>query len=112
MCAYSLSDMQRIDPEGGDSKSRRGKKQEGDPLANPKLAEIASNSTPNKAYSPVVLAGLVRLFELGMILASGFAIHRFYVAPRWGLDPAYIFVIPAMYTFFSREKKRDTATTP
>jgi Undecaprenyl-phosphate glucose phosphotransferase len=96
MCAYSLSDMQRIDPEGGDSKSRRGKKQEGDPLANPKLAEIASNSTPNKAYSPVVLAGLVRLFELGMILASGFAIHRFYVAPRWGLDPAYIFVIPAM----------------
>jgi Undecaprenyl-phosphate glucose phosphotransferase len=45
----------------------------------PQLAEIASDAFPGKAYSPVVLAGAVRLFEFLMLLGAGLLLHGLYV---------------------------------
>ncbi|MFY9629220.1 MAG: undecaprenyl-phosphate glucose phosphotransferase [Methylocystis sp.] len=60
------------------------------------LAEIARNCSPNKAYSPIVLAGLVRLSEFLMLAGAGFAVQEFHVAPRWGHAAVYIIGIPSM----------------
>ncbi len=60
------------------------------------LAEVASNGAPNKAYSPIVLSGLLRLIEFLLLAGVGFAVHELHVAPIWGRDVAYVIVIPAM----------------
>jgi Undecaprenyl-phosphate glucose phosphotransferase len=60
------------------------------------LAEIASNGAPNKAYSPIVLAGLVRLIEFLLLAAAGFAVHEIHVAPLWGHAVAYLIGTPGM----------------
>jgi Undecaprenyl-phosphate glucose phosphotransferase len=62
----------------------------------PKLAEIASDGTPSKAYSPIVLAGMVRLVEFALLVGVGLLIHEIHVAPIWGRSLAYYIVIPAM----------------
>jgi Undecaprenyl-phosphate glucose phosphotransferase len=62
----------------------------------PKLAEIASRLAPSKAYSPIVLAGLVRIFEFIMLAGLGFGLHELYVAPENGHDLSYIILIPSM----------------
>jgi Undecaprenyl-phosphate glucose phosphotransferase len=48
----------------------------------PALAEIARDSRPERAYSPIVLSGSARLAELLMLFAAGMLIHEFYVAPQ------------------------------
>jgi Undecaprenyl-phosphate glucose phosphotransferase len=89
MCAFAVSDMKSAPPEnkGGAAQKRK---------LSPLLAEIASNGAPSKAYSPIVLAGVVRLVELSMLLAAGVAIHEFYVAANWGRSLDYYLVMPAM----------------
>ncbi len=62
----------------------------------PALAEIASNSRPERAYSPIVLSGSMRLVELLMLLAAGMLIHELYVAPQWGRSLGYYLAMPAM----------------
>jgi len=47
-------------------------------------------------YSAVVLAGLVRAAEFLLIVATGFLIHRLYVAPANGYEPAYFLIVPAV----------------
>ncbi len=86
MCALAVSpqsNREREEPEG---------------KATPQstLAEIASNGAPNKAYSPIVLAGLVRLIEFLLLAAAGFAVHEIHVAPLWGHAVAYLIGTPAM----------------
>lgn len=66
---------------------------------NPALAEIASRGSPSKAYSPIVLAGLVRLIEFSMLLLAGVVIHEWHVAPVWGRSLEYYAVMPAMALF-------------
>jgi Undecaprenyl-phosphate glucose phosphotransferase len=60
------------------------------------LAEVGAKLTPTKAYSPIVLAGLVRVFEFALIAASGFVVHQIYVAPARGHEIDYVIVIPAL----------------
>jgi Undecaprenyl-phosphate glucose phosphotransferase len=42
------------------------------------------------AYSPIVLAGVVRIIEFGLIAAVGFAIELLYVYPVYGIDLYYV----------------------
>jgi exopolysaccharide biosynthesis polyprenyl glycosylphosphotransferase len=86
MCAFAVGDMQGA-PSEGVSENRS---------LSPLLAEIASNSAPAKAYSPIVLAGVVRIVELVTLLAAGLLIHEFYVAPNWGRSLDYYFTMPSM----------------
>ncbi len=44
--------------------------------ANTLLAEIASGARPAKAYSTIVLAGLVRLVEFLLLAGAGFGVHE------------------------------------
>jgi Undecaprenyl-phosphate glucose phosphotransferase len=60
------------------------------------LAEVAINAAPGKAYSPIVLAGVVRLVEFLLLCAIGLAVHEVHVAPAWGHDVSYFVVIPGM----------------
>ncbi len=94
MCAFAVGDMKGVTPEPDRAKpansasSRR--------TLSPMLAEIASNSSPSKAYSPIVLAGVVRLVEFTMLLAAGVVIYEIYVVSQWGRSLDYYTVMPAM----------------
>jgi Undecaprenyl-phosphate glucose phosphotransferase len=88
MCAFALRDMKSVD----DSAAAPGPRTASRAL----LAEIAADATPTRAYSPIVLAGLVRLLELSIIMASGFGVHYLHVAPAWGYRAEYFIVIPGM----------------
>ena len=60
------------------------------------LAETLVGAPARPAYSPIVLAGLVRIGEFTLIAALGFLVHYFYVAPAVGYDIAYVVAIPAV----------------
>jgi Undecaprenyl-phosphate glucose phosphotransferase len=45
------------------------------------------------AYSPIVLAGVVRIMEFGLIAAIGLAIELLYVYPHYGIDLYYVAAI-------------------
>jgi Undecaprenyl-phosphate glucose phosphotransferase len=47
-------------------------------------------------YSAVVLTGLVRAAEFLLVVATGLLIHRLYVAPTNGYQPAYFLIVPAV----------------
>jgi len=97
MCAFAVIDMKRTEPDGDpDERPRADETSAVRQLANPKLAEIAARSAPTKAYSPIVLSGLVRLLEFFLLAATGLALHELYVAPTWGRDLSYYLVIPGM----------------
>ena len=92
MCAFAVGASQ---PSQRDSEPPRDSPT--DQVAAPsRLAELASRGAPNKAYSPIVLGGLVRLIEFLLLAAVGFAVHEVHVAPMWGHDMAYAIVIPGM----------------
>lgn len=96
MCAFAVDDM-----KSAAAKKDRDPQSQGDASSkaqelNPLLAEIASNGSPGKAYSPIVLAGLVRIFEFSMLLLSGVAIHEIYVAKHWGRSLDYYIAMPTM----------------
>ena len=48
------------------------------------------------AYSPIVLSGIVRIIELGLIAAIGLAIELLYVYPVYGIDLYYVGAIFAI----------------
>jgi Undecaprenyl-phosphate glucose phosphotransferase len=90
MCAFALRDMKSVDKAAGQPPDARP------PRANALLAEIAADAAPSRAYSPIVLSGLVRLLEFLLILLSGFGVHQIHVAPVWGYSVEYFIVIPGM----------------
>ncbi|WP_330082844.1 undecaprenyl-phosphate glucose phosphotransferase [Methylocystis iwaonis] len=92
MGAFAAGDMKG----GPHDKDRADKETSEKASLSPTLAEIASNSTPGKAYSPIVLAGSVRLIELVMLLGAGVLVHELHVAPNWGRSLDYYLVMPAM----------------
>jgi Undecaprenyl-phosphate glucose phosphotransferase len=51
------------------------------------------------AYSPIVLAGTVRVLEVAMVLVVGFAVYFCYVVPAHGVAWHYFVVIPAIALF-------------
>ncbi len=67
--------------------------------ASPKLtalAEAMGGLSARPPYSPIVLAGLVRLAEFTLLCATGFLVHRIYVAPQVGYNLAYVILIPVI----------------
>jgi Undecaprenyl-phosphate glucose phosphotransferase len=59
----------------------------------PAAARLAAARTHAPAYSPVVLAGFVRLFELALMAAIGVAIYFAYVVPAEGLHWYYLITV-------------------
>jgi Undecaprenyl-phosphate glucose phosphotransferase len=55
----------------------------------PEAQRVAAEPIP-VAYSPIVLAGTVRLIDIGVIAAIGVAIHLLYVFPVWGFEWYYL----------------------
>ncbi|MGA2793703.1 MAG: undecaprenyl-phosphate glucose phosphotransferase [Roseiarcus sp.] len=60
------------------------------------LLEMLAAEPVKPAYSPVVLAGLVRAAEFLLLVMTGALIHRFYVVSQVGYEPAYFIVTPAV----------------
>ena len=58
------------------------------------LAEAMSGQTPRRAYSPIVLSGLVRLIEFCAILVTGIAAHKLYIGSA--IPTAYFIAEPAV----------------
>ncbi|MBV9558408.1 MAG: undecaprenyl-phosphate glucose phosphotransferase, partial [Pseudolabrys sp.] len=57
------------------------------PLSEAALAAVSSHATP--AYSPIVLAGVVRVIELALIATVGCIIYAIYLLPDHGLAWRY-----------------------
>ncbi len=88
MCAFRLEDIKGVTPELD--------KALGSQALDPNLAEIASGIRPGRAYSPVVLAGLVRVVEFAMLLAGGVLLRRAYVGNDEAVAVHYFIAAPAM----------------
>jgi Undecaprenyl-phosphate glucose phosphotransferase len=71
----------------------KAKKPESEPRV---LAEVAAKLTPARAYSTIVLEGLVRIAEFALIASVGFAMYQIYVASTFGGDIEYMIAVPAL----------------
>ena len=60
------------------------------------LAETMVGGAARPATSPIVLAGVVRIGEFGLVAALGFLVHHLYVAPGLGYSLAYMVAIPSI----------------
>ena len=61
-----------------------------------KLAEAMSGQSAAPAYSPIVLAGIVRTIEFMLIIATGLIVHSFYVVPTIGYTMEYYIAVAAV----------------
>ncbi|MGA2127984.1 MAG: undecaprenyl-phosphate glucose phosphotransferase, partial [Xanthobacteraceae bacterium] len=52
-------------------------------------ARLAASQPLARAYSPIVLAGIVRMIDLALIVAIGNGVYFAYVAPIYGFDWYY-----------------------
>ena len=53
-------------------------------------AALAAAEPSRSAYSPIVVAGFVRMLEFALVIAVGLGIHAVYVAPAEGFDWYYV----------------------
>ena len=58
------------------------------------LAETLVSMPPQGSYSPVVIAGILRAVEFGLIVLAGFVAHAFYLDDRPFFDIVYVVSIP------------------
>ena len=59
-------------------------------------AQLIAAQPVAQAYPPIVLAGLVRMIEFGLILAIGLAVYLAYVFPHEGFDGVYLIAVGAI----------------
>src|SRR6516164_5234109 len=59
----------------------------------PAAALMAAAQPGAKPYSPIVVAGMVRLIEFALVVLVGSAVYVSYVVPRDGFDWLYVFAI-------------------
>ena len=59
------------------------------------LAETFVGTT-RPAWSPIVLAGIVRIVEFVLIALTGAGVHLLYIAPTHGYEAAYLIAVPAI----------------
>lgn len=88
--AFSHQDMREIDagaaaPIAPDDRARLVK-----------AAEMLARLDQRPAYSPIVLAGLVRIADFLTIAAVGLIVQQIYVAPVVGFDFSYAIAIPTI----------------
>ena len=60
------------------------------------LAETMGHLDARPHYSPLVMAGLVRAIEFGLLCATGVLVHLAYVVPQVGFSAVYEVAIPTM----------------
>jgi Undecaprenyl-phosphate glucose phosphotransferase len=60
------------------------------------IAQMAAAQPVPTAYSPIVLAGIVRLIEFALVLAIGLAVYGAYVIPLEGFEWRYLTTIIAI----------------
>ena len=90
MAAFATEDMKRAPaprPSSADAPKRT-------PLI--ALAEAMAHQSPVAAYSPVVLAGIVRFVDFVVICLSGLAVYFFYVAPSGEPLAPYAMALPIL----------------
>ena len=92
MGAFSADDLKDID--AGPSGSRKPDSNSRAQLAS--LAETMAGQVAEPAYSPIVLAGFVRIVEFIIIFSTGVFIHALYVAPRPGFPTEYYLIVTAV----------------
>ena len=73
-------------------------------------ASAAAGVPPVRAWSPIVIAGIVRMAEFTLIVAVGLAIHIAYIVPIEGFEWRYVgaicgIAVLAMLAFQSAEVK-------
>lgn len=89
MAAFTARDLRDLPPaepvarELTDAELDRQREQEG--ARRTALAETLAGQTPAKAYSPIVLSGVVRIVECLLLAASGFLVFHFYVQRPMGM---------------------------
>ena len=89
MAAFSARDIQRLDAPAPASAARRD-------AAKVELLNRLAAEPVKSAYSPIVVAGLVRAVEFILIVLTGSLIHQFYVAAYVGYQPSYFIVTPTV----------------
>ena len=61
------------------------------------LAESLAGQSPRRAYSPVVLAGIVRLVEFALLATTGFVVYDLHVVREMSIE--YLVAIPSIAVF-------------
>jgi len=92
MAAFSARDIQRTEAPTAKEAARR------DAAKVELLGRLAAEPV-KAAYSPVVLAGLVRAAEFTLLMLTGALIHFFYVAGYVGYEPSYFILTPTVAVF-------------
>lgn len=98
MAAFTAEDIKHVGAAPTPTPANPSSKSSGE-LAT--LAEAMVRQSAKPAYSPIVLAGLVRIIEFALIFATGVLIHALYVGiPRQGFPIEY-YVIVSCVSFLS-----------
>ena len=90
---YSAKELPGTGPDGAAGASLPGDSAKN--LRN-RLAETLGGANQQTTYSPIVVAGLVRLAEFLLACISGLAVYKMHVVPAAGEQSAYYLVIPLM----------------
>ena len=96
MAAFNAEDMKRYDAERKSADTAPNTSDERKWML--ALAEVQTSQSAEPAYSPVVLAGFVRLFDFLIVLACGFFIDWLYLAAETGHAIEYLVAIPSVAT--------------
>jgi Undecaprenyl-phosphate glucose phosphotransferase len=94
MAAFNAEDMKRYDAEQKSAEPAPNTSDERKWML--ALAEVQTSQSAEPAYSPVVLAGFVRLLDFTIVLASGFFMDWLYLAEETGHTIAYLVAIPSV----------------
>ncbi|MDH7794758.1 MULTISPECIES: undecaprenyl-phosphate glucose phosphotransferase [unclassified Beijerinckia] len=98
MNTFTVDDMKRIEPPTPLTPEQQAQ-QDARRLRMAQLAETLAGSDTRPAWSPIVLTGLVRLLDILIICATGFAVHAIYVLPLHRLEAVYVAAIPTLACF-------------
>jgi Undecaprenyl-phosphate glucose phosphotransferase len=90
MSAFSARDMQRVESAAPTASATRRD------AAKVELLNRLATEPVKPAYSPVVMAGLVRAAEFILIVLTGAAVQQFYVVGYVGYQPSYFIVTAAV----------------
>ncbi len=90
MAAFNTDDMKRLDAEQG---APSAPLPEAERRWMRRLAEVMTSQSAERAYSPIVLTGFVRLFDFLLLTGTGFLIDIIYLPYRTGFSLEYIIAI-------------------
>jgi Undecaprenyl-phosphate glucose phosphotransferase len=93
MAAFTADDMKRVAEPSPSPRGDAPSTQHKNLLA---LAESLAGRSAQPAYSPIVLAGLIRMLEFILIFASGLVVHALYVARREPAAVEYYAIVSAV----------------